>query len=302
MSKNPEISVAICTYNRSDILPKCLESLAEQSADRELFEVLIIDNNSTDDTKKIALDFCEKNSNFKYIFEEKQGLSHARNRAIVEASGKYLAYIDDDAITDKDWVKSILDCFAQTNADVVGGPVKSFIDTEKIPRFYDAKTHDFYCGDERKRLQPPKFSFGFSGCNTCFKKSLFDEFGNYLTSLGMIGSKQRMGEDSEMGYRLLKAGKVFYYEPGMKIDHHIRMNNITFSGLLKRSYDTGIEIGKIIRKDLSFLKKLKKIAAPFVYGFLFLFLFPFYWIKGPCFFAKKAKQITYTFGVAINVI
>lgn len=302
MSKNPEISVAVCTYNRSDVLSKCLESLSNQSASTELFKVMIIDNNSTDDTKKIALDFCGKHSNFTYIFEKKQGLSQARNRAIAEAQGKYLAYIDDDAIADKDWVKSILDCFAKTNADVVGGPVTSFIDTEKIPRFYDAKTHDFYCGNKRKRLQPPKFSFGFSGCNTCFKRSLFDEFGTYLTDLGMIGNKQRMGEDSEMGYRLLKAGKVFYYEPGMKIDHHIRMNNITFTGLLKRSYDTGIEIGKIIKNDISPMKKLKKIAAPFVYALEFLFLFPFYWLKGPWFFAKKLGDIFFAFGVAKNVL
>jgi len=301
MNETPEISVAVCTYNRADVLPKCLESLANQSANKELFEVLIIDNNSTDETKKLAEDFCKEHRNFSYIFEEKQGLSQARNRAIDEAKGTYLAYIDDDAIADREWVKSILDCFNQTNADVLGGPVKSFIDTEKIPRFYDAKTHDFYCGDERKRLQPPKFSFGFSGCNTCFKKSLFDEFGTYLTDLGMIGNKQRMGEDSEMGYRLLKANKIFYYEPGMKIDHHIRMNNITFTGILKRSYDTGIEIGRMMKDDISPMKKLKKTAAPFVYAFEFLFLFPFYWIKGPWFFAKKLGDIFFAFGVAINV-
>ena len=298
----PEISVAVCTYNRTDVLPKCLESLADQTISAEFFEVMIIDNNSTDDTKKIALDFCTKHANFKYIFEEKQGLSQARNRAINEARGEYLAYIDDDAIADKKWVESILNCFTQTDADVVGGPVKSFIDTEKIPRFYDAKNHDFYCGNERKRLQPPNFSFGFSGCNTCFKKSLFYELGNYLTDFGMIGNKQRMGEDSEMGYRLLKAGKIFYYEPGMKIDHHIRMNNITFVGLLKRSYDTGIEIGRMIKHDISLKKKLKKIAAPFVYTLQFLFLFPFYWIKGPWFFAKKLRDIFFAFGVAKNVL
>lgn len=302
MSETPTLSIAVCTYNRADVLPKCLESLVDQTTTPELFEVLIIDNNSTDDTKKIALDFCGKNTNFKYIFEEKQGLSQARNRAIAEAKGGFLAYIDDDAIADREWVKSILDCFAQTNADVVGGPVKSFIDADIIPRFYNAKSHDFYCGNERRRLQPPNFSFGFSGCNTCFKKSLFDEFGTYLTDLGMIGNKQRMGEDSEMGYRLLKAGKIFYYEPEMKIDHYIRLQKTSFIGLLKRSYDTGIEIGRMIKNDLTLSKKLRKIAAPFVYAFMFLFLFPFYWIKGPWFFAKKLGDIFFAFGVAINVL
>lgn len=302
MSSVPEISIAVCTYNRSDVLPKCLESLAGQSADTKLFEVLIINNNSNDDTKKIALDFCERHHNFRYIFEKKQGLSHARNRAIVEAKGKYLAYIDDDAIADKEWVKSILDCFSQTNADVVGGPVFHFVKTEKQPFFFNKNASSFNPGNERRQMTPPGFDFGFPGGNTCFKKSLFGEFGNYLTELGMVGGKQRMGEDSEMGYRLLKAGKIFYYEPGMKIDHQLRLKNVTLKGIVKRSYDTGIEIGRMIKNDVTLPKKLKKIAAPFVYGFLFLFLFPFYWIKGPWFFAKKLGDVFFAFGVAKNVL
>ena len=301
MSENTKLSIAVCTYNRSDVLPKCLESLVNQTANSELFEVLIIDNNSTDDTKKIALDFCEKHDYFRYIFEEKQGLSHARNRAIDEAKSEYLAYIDDDAIADKEWVKSILDCFSQTNADVVGGPVFHFVNAEKQPIFYNKECFSFNLGNERKRMTPPGFDFGFLGGNSCFKKSLFDEFGKYLTDFGMIGGKQRMGEDSEMGYRLLKAGKIFYYEPKMKIDHQLRLKNVTLKGILKRSYDTGIEIGKMIRNDIPLSKKLKKTAAPFIYTLLFLLFFPFYWIKGPWFFAKKLGNIFFALGVAINV-
>jgi glycosyltransferase involved in cell wall biosynthesis len=301
MNEIPEISVAVCTYNRADVLPKCLESLVNQTVDKELFEVLIIDNNSTDGTKEIATDFCKENLNFRYIFEEKQGLSHARNRAVDEAKGKYIAYIDDDAIADKEWLQSIFDCFSQTNADVVGGPVFHFVNAEKQPIFYNKEWFSFNPGNERKRMMPPGFNFGFLGGNTCFKKSLFDEFGKYLTELGMVGGKQRMGEDSEMGYRLLKAGKVFYYEPKMKIDHQLRLKNVTLKGILKRSYDTGIEIGRMIKNDIPIQKKLKKTAAPFVYTCLFLALFPFYWIKGPWFFAKKLGDIFFALGVAINV-
>lgn len=299
MSKTPELSVAVCTYNRSDVLPKCLESLVNQTASSELFDVLIIDNNSTDDTKKIALDFCEKRDYFRYIFEEKQGHSQARNRAIAEAKGKYLAYIDDDAIADKDWTKSILECFEQTDADVIGGPVKPFIDSEKN---YNIESHKFDCGNKRKRMAPPKFDFGFSTCNVCFKKSLFDEVGLFSENFGIVNGKLQMGEDSEMGYRLLKAGKVFYYEPNMKVRHKLRPKELEFIGSLKRSYNVGSGIGKIIKNDIKLSKKLKKIAAPFVYGFLFLFLFPFYWIKGPWFFAKKLGDICFAFGVAKNVL
>ena len=199
MSENPKLSIAVCTRNREDVLPKCLESLVNQTASSGLFEVLIVDNNSTDDTKKIALDFCEKHSNFKYVFEEKQGHSQARNRAIAEANGKYLAYIDDDAIADGKWVESILDCFSQTDADAVGGPVQPFIETDKdSPFFYDVRSHKFDCGNERKRMLPPGFDFGFSTCNVCFKRSLFNEVGLFSENFGIVNGKLQMGEDSEM--------------------------------------------------------------------------------------------------------
>lgn len=302
MSKNPEISVAVCTYNRSDVLPKCLESLAVQTADTELFEVLIIDNNSTDDTKKIATDFCKKHSNFKYIFEKRQGHSPARNRAIAEVNGKFLAYIDDDETVNREFVQSILNCFDETDADVVGGPVFTWVDAPKDPVFYNSKIYDFDLGPERKRMTPPGFDFGFGCGHSCFKKSLFDEVGLFSENFGIVNGKLQMGEDSEMGYRLLKAGKVFYYEPNMKVRHKLRPKELEFIGSLKRSYNVGAGIGKIIRNDLSLSKKLKKIAAPFVYSFLFSFLFPFYWIKGPWFFAKKLKDVFFAFGVARNVL
>lgn len=301
MSEIPEISVAVCTRNRADVLPRCLESLANQSADKELFEVLIIDNNSTDLTKEITLEFCKKHSNFGYVFEEKQGHSQARNRAIAEAKGKYIAYIDDDAIADKEWLQSIFDCFNQTNADVTGGPVHVFVENPKNLMFFKNKSSDFYLGSERKRMIPPGFDFGFSTCNICFKKSLFDELGGFSEDFGIVNGKLQMGEDSEMGYRLLKAGKVFYYEPKMIVQHQLRTKELEFTGILKRSYNTGKGIGKIIKNDISPMKKLKKTAAPFVYAFEFLFLFPFYWIKGPWFFAKKLGNIFFAFGVAINV-
>ena len=238
-------------------------------------------------------------NNFRYVFETRQGHSQARNRAIAEAKGKYLAYIDDDAIADKNWIKSILDCFANSDANVVGGPVEPFIDSEKN---YNIESHKFDCGNERKRMVPPGFDFGFSTCNVCFKKSLFDEVGLFSENFGIVNGKLQMGEDSEMGYRLLKAGKVFYYEPNMKVRHKLRPKELEFIGSLKRSYNVGAGIGKIIKNDIALSKKLKKIAAPFVYTLQFLFLFPFYWIKGPWFFAKKLGDVFFAFGVAKNVL
>ncbi|MBP5406285.1 glycosyltransferase family 2 protein [bacterium] len=302
MAETPEISVAVCTYNRADVLPKCLESLTNQNIGSDLFEVLIIDNNSTDNTKKIADDFYEKYNNFRYVFETRQGHSQARNRAIAEAKGKYLAYIDDDETVNREFIQSILACFNETNADVVGGRLLSWIDSAEVPIFYNPRLYDFDLGSERKQMQSSGFDFGFGCGYSCFKKSLFDEVGLFSENFGIVNGKLQMGEDSEMGYRLLKAGKVFYYEPKMEVKHKLRLKELEFIGSLKRSCNVGSGIGKIIRNDITLSKKFKKIAAPFVYAFLFLFLFPFYWIKGPWFFAKKLGDVFFAFGVAKNVL
>lgn len=301
MAETPEISVAVCTYNRADVLQKCLESLANQTTDNELFEVLIIDNNSTDNTKEISYKFCAEYNNFKYFFEKKQGHSQARNRAVAEAKGKYLAYIDDDETVNREFAQSILDCFNETDADVIGAQLFTWVDSPKNPVFYNAGFYNFDLGPKRKRMIPPGFDFGFGCGHSCFKKSLFDELGGFSENFGIVNGKLQMGEDSEMGYRLLKAGKVFYYEPKMIVQHQLRTKELEFTGILKRSYNTGKGIGKIIKNDISPKKKLKKTAAPFVYAFEFLFLFPFYWIKGPWFFAKKLGDICFALGVAINV-
>ena len=107
------LSVVVCTYNRSDILRSCLESLGAQSANPERFEVLVVDNNSTDGTFEMAVSFSGCHGNFRVIREPLQGLSNARNRGWREAQGRYVAYIDDDAIASVGWVAAICDFIAR---------------------------------------------------------------------------------------------------------------------------------------------------------------------------------------------
>ena len=88
MKKKPEISVVVCTYNREKMLPECLDSLANQRANKNLYEVIVVDNNSKDNTSKVANEFVTKYSNFKILFEQNQGLSHARNLGLKEAKDR----------------------------------------------------------------------------------------------------------------------------------------------------------------------------------------------------------------------
>src|SRR5678810_355900 len=94
------ISLIICTYNRDMFLPDALESIKNQSFDKSEIELIIVDNNSTDNTASISKKFISQNPslNIKYCFEEQKGLSFARNRGVAEANGSIITYVDDDVI------------------------------------------------------------------------------------------------------------------------------------------------------------------------------------------------------------
>lgn len=104
-----KVSVIICTANRSQRLLKTLESIAASAlAESVEWEVLVVDNNSSDATRQVAGDFCKSNpTHFRYVFESKSGKSHALNRGILEASGDVLAFTDDDVTVETTWIRNL---------------------------------------------------------------------------------------------------------------------------------------------------------------------------------------------------
>lgn len=103
-----KISVVVCTFNRADILPLALQSLCEQTPHHDQTEIIVVDNNSPDNTRQVVDEFIEKYPNIRYCFEPIQGLSHARNRGWREARGEYVGYLDDDAKAPPEWLHSAI--------------------------------------------------------------------------------------------------------------------------------------------------------------------------------------------------
>ena len=122
-----KVSVVICTYNREDMLEIALESLTKQEVSASDFEVIVVDNNSKDNTKAVAEKFIAANSHFRYVLETNQGLSHARNRGGNEASTDFVAYMDDDAKAPANWVKQLIEIIDDKKPDIFGGPIYPFI-------------------------------------------------------------------------------------------------------------------------------------------------------------------------------
>jgi glycosyltransferase involved in cell wall biosynthesis len=120
----PELTILVCTHNRAELLSGVLESLGNQSLGRERFEVIVVDNASTDDTPAVA-DRCAKQGKLqaRYVREPELGLDAARNRGIREARGEIVAFLDDDARARYDWAEAVLDGFSRHDAPIVGGRI-----------------------------------------------------------------------------------------------------------------------------------------------------------------------------------
>ena len=119
-----DLSVALSTYNRCDVLANALEKLSIQETNGIDYEILVIDNNSTDNTKQVVSQFIERSSRFRYIFEKRQGLSYARNAGIEAAKSDLIVFCDDDVEVSPTWIQQNYEASRRfPEADYIGGRV-----------------------------------------------------------------------------------------------------------------------------------------------------------------------------------
>lgn len=235
------LSILICTYNREHFLQLCLDSILDQTKNYPSteIEIIVIDNNSKDNTRKLIDDY-KSSTYITYYLEEKQGLSHARNTGINIAKGNYIAFIDDDATINKNWLNSLLNGIKTVEAECFGGPIyprfeiecPSWIDKEYFIRKF--KKTDGY-------LSPMVARGGFSGGNMCIHKSIFQKVGVFNTELGMKGNKLGLGEESELFYRIytklegirlynLEKMSITHFEAAFKLEKKYLRERIMLSG------------------------------------------------------------------------
>jgi glucosyl-dolichyl phosphate glucuronosyltransferase len=219
-----DISVILCTYNRCQNLAKALDSLASSTlANSVKWEVLVVDNNSSDQTRSVVEDFSRRHaSRFVYLFESTQGKSHALNAAIRRAQGDVLAFTDDDVAVEPAWLESLT--LRLRNGQCAGVAGRVLPDRSVSPprwlsvegRYALAPLAIFDRGPEPRELTEAPF-----GNNMAFRKEVFAKHGNFRTDLGpQLGSgNPQKSEDSEFGQRLLAAGERLYYEPSAVVYH-----------------------------------------------------------------------------------
>ncbi|MFQ5964300.1 MAG: glycosyltransferase [Candidatus Scalinduaceae bacterium] len=221
----PLISVIVCTHNRANLLKQCLKTLVDQTLISELYEVLIIDNNSSDNTREVVNKFTKEHSHFIYLMETKQGLSHARNRGFQAAKAGYVAYTDDDCKIPKHWLSIAKDIIDNVNPAVFGGPALPFYNTPKPFWFKDSYGSDAQWGDDPRPLKK-RFVHGM---NIFFRKSILHNLNGFNPNMGMIGKTLAYGEESELiqSIRTTWPNEIIYYHPDLYVYHLVRSEKMS---------------------------------------------------------------------------
>ena len=234
------VTVILCTYNRSKSLSKALASVAASTLPAPAeWEVLVIDNNSTDETRRVIEDYCRKDSrHFRYLFEAKQGKSHALELGIREAQGDILAFMDDDVTVEPTWLQNLtagLDGGAWVGAGGRILPEQTFSPPRWLPlhdRYGLAPLALFDLGPRAGALTEPPF-----GTNMAFRKTVFNKYGGFRTDLGPRPGSEIRNEDTEFGHRVLDAGEQLRYEPSAVVYHSVPDNRVQQKYFLKWWFD-----------------------------------------------------------------
>lgn len=257
-----QISVVICTYNRARLLREALESLSRQTIAAADFEVVVVNNNSSDETEDLVAEFVSRHKNVRLIRETRQGLSHARNRGWQSATGEYVAYLDDDAKAGPEWLERILAAFRTVipTPDVVGGPILPWYETDP-PDWFSEDLETRSWGESAGFLAGPQARYGFSGSNITIKKSRLEEAGGFAPELGMAGAQLRMGEDAELCHRLYLDGARFWYDPEIVVEHWVPVAKMRLRYRFDRGLACGAAWSTSRRYRLSPWRWLKTLAA-----------------------------------------
>lgn len=255
---SPLISVVVCTYNRAPQLEDCLSSLEGQQVADDLFEVLVVDNNSTDQTRECIARFEEARGVFRYLQEHRQGLSHARNAGWENAQGRYVAYIDDDAKASSDWVGEMLS-FIDRNPSVeaFGGPYSAYT-TVQAPAWFPPEYGSWSLGDQERALKADDEYV--NGTNMVFRKQTLISLGGFNPALGMKGEKVLYGEETQLQVLLRRQGGIVYYAPRMKVAHLIAPYKFHLRWLLRSTFLNGLRSRTVLREERSLWAHLSGLA------------------------------------------
>lgn len=220
-----------------------MKSIAEQDFSSQDYEIVLVNNNSTDSTESICNQFQKDYPHivFRYFLETNQGLSYARNRGVAESRGEILVFVDDDATAFDHYLSSIDILFKEhPSVRACGGPIQPVYEVTK-PKWLSHYTEQLiggalYEGDKVKPFRNGRYP---GGGNSAFRKEIFDIYGLFNVELGRKGTGLIGAEEKDLYDRLTRGKEQFFYLPQMGIYHYIPEKKLTEAHFRELTYSIG---------------------------------------------------------------
>ncbi len=245
MADTPKIAVLVATHNRAVLLEKALDSLLQQTLAPEQFEVIVIDNGSSDGTGA-AFDRVQARAGpvgLRYFFEPNLGVSFARNRGLAETRAPLVAFLDDDAFAEPGWLEALAGSFEQETSRPLCAGGEIVLDWEVgqpawLSRHLLAPLGRLDHGEARRRLEFPGEQL--FGSNMAFERAYLAEIGGFDTRLGRKGSNLNSNEETAVLRRLIADGGCLLYEPEAIVRHWVPRERARLTWFLRRFYAQGV--------------------------------------------------------------
>jgi glycosyltransferase involved in cell wall biosynthesis len=238
------VTVILCTYNRCNSLARTLESLAASTLPEDTeWKVLVVDNNSSDQTRTVVEDFCQRYpGRFHYLFEPRQGKSHALNSGIREARGDILAFVDDDVSVEPSWLDDLTSVLHDGEWAGAGGrvlPARSFVPPRWLALDGPRNLGMVLCAQFDLGNVPAELKDAPFGTNMAFRREMFERYGDFRTDLGPRPDSEIRNEDTEFGRRLMAGGERLRYVPSAVVYHDVHESRVRKEFFLAWWFDRG---------------------------------------------------------------
>lgn len=238
-------SIIIPTYNRVRLIKRCLDSIIDQDYDRKRYEIVVINDGSTDDTQEFLEKEKRKMKNFRFYKIKNSGPGAARNYGLKKSKGRYIAFTDDDCIVEKEWLKKIEEKFIETNTDAVGGSIENPTDRYIAWAQYILNFSSWFPYKKERYVKD------IPTANIVYKKKSIKKL-KFPEDI-----RNGVYEDSLFNFELIKMNKKILFCPDIKVKHYTWEEDYSFKkffkiqrksaiGFLYGGYKVHGNIGKIL--------------------------------------------------------
>lgn len=239
------ISVVIATRDRAPLLAETLNAIvAQQQWPGQSFEVVVVDNASTDATPAVVEAIAARSSvPVVYLREERSGKSCALNTALAHVRGDLLVFTDDDVLPDPGWLAAYVRAFEESGADFAAGRIFPLWEAEP-PRWMSPALHGVLAIPDGGPVRLPlgrdvNVQIMPIGANMAVRRRVVDRIGGWDPSLGKLQGTLRTGEDHEFALRMTTAGFTGVYEPAASVRHRVPADRLRKAYFRRWFYDNG---------------------------------------------------------------